>query len=241
MDIFNDLIHKAQDLLPGQGRALAYIPDQTAWEGRRGELILGREAAYELGGGGHPSISSIFYTEDERFVPRDEILLYGKDLYEITEDSPFLRLTFVRTDNIDEKGDEAAYAIMGNIGLHKYDVFPKGYMGRVSMMDNREQVRVSHKAVEGRLSFANVGSLYINEYKKSKHVLAVKMLFATLAGLDYKALDHIGTLSNELFRALNHALADLNMDCKKCEWKIVCDEVDGLKKLHEKQVKTDKK
>ena len=31
-------------------------------------------------------------------------------------------------------------------------------------------------------------------------------------------------------------LTDLKMDCKACEWKIVCDEVEGMKVLHQKQL-----
>ncbi len=92
---------------------------------------------------------------------------------------------------------------------------------------------MSKAAAAKHLSFAQVGSMYIQEFHKNPHVTGVRMIFVTLPDMDYRELDHLGTLSNQVFRALNRALADLKMDCKACEWKIVCDEVEGIKLLHQ--------
>lgn len=237
MEIFNELIKKTEALLPAEGRTYAYMSDCSAHKGRENELILGREAAYELGGGNCPCVSYTMYTEDENLVPRDEIVVYGSDLADIKADCPFARIAIIRTDFIEENGDQGAYAIIENIALRKYDVFPRGYMVRTSALSNREQVRVARSALKEGLSFADVGSMYISRYKDNKHVQAVKMIFVTLPEVDYNALDHLGTLSTELVRALNHVIADLKMDCRHCEWKPVCDEVEGMKELHEELIK----
>ncbi len=236
MDIFNELIEKTYALLPDTGRSFLPVPNTSRHQGTRGELILGRETAYELGGGNCPCVSYSLYTEDTSLVEEDEILVYGRDLPDLREDCAFARIALIRTDYIEQQGEQGAYAILENIGLNKYDVFPKGYMVRTSALSNREQVRVSKTALKNGLTFADVGSMYIAQYHKNKHVQAVKMIFVTLPDVDYRALDHIGRLSNEVFRALNHVLADLKMDCKGCEWKLVCDEVDGMKELHEKML-----
>ncbi len=237
MNIFDELIQKAYALLPDGGQSFTPAADTSAHAGRRSELILGKETAYELGGGNFPSASCSMYTEDEALVPRDEIVVYGRDLPEIRSDCAFARLSMIRTDFIEAQGDQGAYGILENIGLKKYDVFPKGYMVRTSALSNREQVRVSKTAIKNGLSFADVGSMYIAQYKENPHVQAVRMIFVTLPDVDYKALDHLGTLSTQVFRALNRVLADMKMDCKGCEWKLVCDEVEGIKLLHQEQIK----
>ena len=241
MEIFNDLIKKTYALLPENGRTYEYMSDCSACKGRENELILEREAAYELGGGNKPCVSYALFTEDESLVPEDEISVYGSDLTDIREDRSFARIALIRTDFIEENGDQGAYAIIESIALRKYDVFPKGYMVRTAALSNREQVRVAGSAIKAGLSFRDVGSIYISEYKKNKHVKAVKMIFITLPQVDYSALDRFGTRSTEIFRALNHIIADLNMDCRHCEWKPVCDEVEGMKEMHIKVRDTGKK
>ncbi len=236
MDIFDELIVKTNALLPDQGMPFAPVTDVSKHRGQRSELILGRETAFELGGSNCPCVNGNFFTQDESLVPEDEIVVLGKDLHQLKKDSPFARFAFIRTGDIEQQGEQGAYAILENIGIRKYDVFPKGYMVRTSALSNREQIRVSKTALKNRLSFADVGTMYIEEYKKNKYVEAVKMVFVTLPDVDYIQLDRMATLSNQLFRALNKMVADLKMDCKACEWKIVCDEVEGMKQLHEKML-----
>lgn len=237
MEVFDELIEKLNALLPAGGKSMPPRQELERFQGHRNELILGRETAYELGGSAKACVSTGVYTQREDLVPRDEILLFGKDLKELKKDAPFARIACIRTDFIEQQG---AYAILENINLKKYDVFPKGYMVRTSALSNREQVRVSKAGVKSGLSFQDVGSFYIREYHKNPHVQAVKMIFATCEDLDYPTLEHLGMLSNQLFRALNHLVADLKMNCRACEWKSVCDEVEGMKQMHEKMLHTDK-
>ena len=63
------------------------------------------------------------------------------------------------------------------------------------------------------------------------------MIFITVLEVDYIKLDSIGSLSMDIFRALNHAIKDLQMDCKRCSWKVVCDQVEGMKEMYQKNDK----
>ena len=236
MKVFDELILKVNDLLPEHGRSHFPVPNAERFKGHRSELILGKETAFELGGGNCSCVTTSMYTEREDLVPEDEIVVYGKDLTELKKDSSFARIALIRTDFIEQEGEQGAYGILEKISLKKYDVFPKGYMVRTSALSNREQVRISKTAVKQGLTFADVGTMYINEFHKNKHVQAVKMIFVTVPDLDYPELDHLGNLSNELFRALNHMVSDLKMNCNHCEWKVVCDQVEGMKELHEKML-----
>lgn len=237
MTIFDDLINKTLALLPFEAKRYNKTATYKNKIGSKGEIILKKETAYELGGLNLNSAAYSLFTENEEFVKDDEILIYGQDLYEIKADSSFARIAIIRTKDAYSHGEQAAYAILENINLRRYDVFLAGYMIRTSILSNREQVIVGKKAIKSKLSFVDVGSMYIDEFKKNKYVEAVKIIFVTLPNVNYTKLDHLGSLATELFRALNHALTDLKMDCKHCEWKLLCDEVEGMKNLHQNLIK----
>ncbi len=233
MKIYDELICKTMELLNSyEPRTYLYDKNKSAAAGNKNELILAGDAAFELGEGALPSVSFTAITDNEELVPYDRILLFGKDLCELTESSPFARITFLRTDNIEENGDQGAYAIIKNIEMKKYNIYPSGYMMRASALSNREQVRVSRSALKAGLSFERVGNAFINEYKENKHVKAVTVFFVTLPDAPYAELEALADLSVGITKTLNHILADINMDCWACGWKPVCDEVEGIKEIH---------
>lgn len=233
MKIYDEIIQKTEYLLSGhEPSAYQFTPERSALEGKKNQLILGRETAFELGAGTLESVNFVAITENEALVPRDEILVYGNDLTKIKNDCSFARITFLRTDFIEENGDQGAYSIIKNIEMKKFDVSPDGYMMRASALSNREQVRISKTALKAGLSFEKVGNLFIKKYRENRHVKAVKLLFVTLPDAPYGELDKLATSAVEITRALNHIIADLNMDCHACSWKPVCDEVEGMKEMH---------
>ena len=235
MDIFDTLITGIPSMLPGEGQS--FKPGKAAAEGRRNELIMGREAAFELGGGTLPSVAACLITESEKLVPEDGIVLYGPDIGSISGDCPFARIAVIRTDDISKDGEQEAYSVIQSIDLNKFDLWPEGYMVRAGALTNREQARVSKKAVAGGLSFRSLGSLYIEKYRRDPHVKAVRIIFVTDPSADFAGLNRMAADSMAMFRALNHALTELDMDCKHCEWKPVCDEFPEVKKLHRKAIK----
>lgn len=237
MKIYDDLILKTQNLLSGYvPRVYKTDPNNSALEGSKNELVLGRECAYELGAASLGSVNLTLVTNDAALVPKSEIVLYGQDLTELKKDSSYARITILLTDNIEENGDEGAYSIIRNIELKKFDASPAGYMVRASGLSNREQVRVSKAAVKSGLSFEQVGNLFVGKYTQNKHVQAVKIIFVTLPDAPYRELDSIANDASAITKALNHALADLKMECHACEWKLVCDTVEGMKDMHEKLI-----
>ena len=105
-------------------------------------------------------------------------------------------------------------------------------MIRAAAFSNREQARVSRKALDKGLTFEQVGNLFIRQYRRSRFVQTVKVIFITLPQAPYRDLDGLAARTNKITGALNHILDDVDMDCKACEWKPVCDEVEGLKEMH---------
>ena len=237
MALFDQMIKETLDLLAPLGaRRYGFNPDRSAREGDPNDLILKRDMAYELGEGSFSSTSLTAITQDEKIVSEDGIYVIGKELKDLTEDGPFARVTIIRTDDIYQKGDQAAYNLIKSLETQKFRVSPEGYMVRASAMNNREQVRVSKKALKKGLCFEEVGNLLIKSYHVNPRVEAVSVFFITLPEAPYTELDQLADKLSKVVKTLNHALISVSMDCRACEWKPVCDSVEGMKELHQKQI-----
>ncbi len=237
MKLYDGLIREAGALLSEKSvREYAYAPENAAPEGEKNSLILMRETAFELGESRFSSTSLLAVTDDEALVPKDRILLYGKDLTELRGDAPFARLTFLRTNAVADANEQENYALIQEMELKKYELSPEGCMLRAPAFSSREQLRVSKSAVRSGLSFAQLGNLFIRKYRENPHISAVTVIFITLPDAPFAALEALSQRCAQLTRALNHLFEDANFDCHACEWKPVCDEVEGLKALHKQVV-----
>lgn len=237
MKLYDDLISEALGLLTPLG--LTELPvgaNLAAREGDPNELILKRDTAFELGEGSYPSVSITAVTQSETLVPKDSVVLCGADLDHIKSDCAYARVTLLRTDDILEKGEQAAYARIKKLETQKFRVGAEGYMMRPSAMTNREQVRVSRKAVKSGLRFQGVGNLLVQAYRRDPHVRAVQVIFVTAPQAPYRALDALADQIAVRTKMLDHALADVSMNCRACEWKPVCDAVEGMKELHQQRM-----
>ena len=86
-------------LLEGRNaKRLESIRNSREWrESDEQKLIMKRDMAYELGGGILPAVSGLAFTTSEYM--EDEILLYGPDLQDISEDTPYARITIINIDD----------------------------------------------------------------------------------------------------------------------------------------------
>ncbi len=238
MSVFDQLIKDTNSVLDKKDFvSFDYSDNYKKFVSDKQELIFKKEAQFELGGENLNSVAFSLFTEDDNLVNKDEIIVIGKDLNEIKKDSSFARIALVKTKDVYLRGEQASYFILETINLKRYNINLKGYMIRTSVLSNREQVRVNKEAIKNKMSFRDVGSMYIDEFKKNQYVEAVKMIFITDEDVDYIKLEDISTTSLKIFRALNHAISDLKMDCKRCEWRTLCSQVEGMKELHEKMIK----
>ncbi len=238
MSVFDQLIKDTNSVLDKKDFvSFDYSDNYKKFVSDKQELIFKKEAQFELGGENLNSVAFSLFTEDDNLVNKDEIIVIGKDLNEIKKDSSFARIALIKTKGVYLRGEQASYFILETINLKRYNINLKGYMIRTSVLSNREQVRVNKEAIKNKMSFRDVGSMYIDEFKKNQYVEAVKMIFITDEDVDYIKLEDISTTSLKIFRALNHAISDLKMDCKRCEWRTLCSQVEGMKELHEKMIK----
>ena len=232
MELYNSLIKESNSLLEkGRPRVWEYRPGDAWKDIGSSELVLQKDAAYELGAMGKGSANYVLFTSSPELVDKDQILLYGADLGEIKGEVDFARIVLLRVGLIDGD-DEAVYRTLKDIEFAKYHVYPEGYMVRMSPESYREQVRVSKQALKKGISFKNIGANYITAYKKDPNVLNATVIFVTAPDYDYGAMKKLAKKANDVTGTLTHILEGLPTDCSVCALKDICDEVEGIKELH---------
>ena len=97
MELYNSIIRKVEELAGSSTpRRCPYDP-QGAWEDTGSfELVMLRDAAYELGGSSKPAVNFTCVTTSAQLVVRDEILVFGPDLTELRGDSAYARIALLR-------------------------------------------------------------------------------------------------------------------------------------------------
>ncbi len=232
MEIYNSLIRETRELI-GKLPAVSWDYDPgDCWPGNSSsELVLQKEAAYELGASGKGSANYVLFTSGEELVDRDQVILCGKDLRDIRGDCDFARIVLLRVGVL-EDDDEVVYRTLRDIEFAKYHVYPQGYMVRISPESYREQVRVSRDAVSRGISFRRLGASYIKAYKEDPNVLNATVIFLTDPAADYDSLKALAKKSADVTGTLTHIFEGLPTDCSVCALKDICDEVEGMKELH---------
>lgn len=236
MELYNPIIRKVEGLTGSSAaRCYPYSPAK-AWEDTGTfELVMLRDAAFELGGDNKPTVNFTAVTTSPALVEKDEIIVCGPDLGELRGSSPYARIALLRVGDIesdDEDDTEQAFRAIQDMDFVKYHVFPKGYMIRTSSESSREQVRLSKDAIRGGISFEKIGNDFIRRYKENPSILAVKLLFITAPDADYAALSQCAKQVTDITMSLSKILEGMPTDCGSCALKPICDEVEGMKELH---------
>ena len=232
MELYNSLINETKALLESKSAKVRDYDAHGLWKDTgMSELVLQKDAAFELGASGRGSANYVLFTSNAELVNKDQVILCGKDLSEIKGDCDFARVVLLRVGVLDED-DEAVYRTLKDIEFSKYHVYPEGYMVRMSPENYREQIRVSKDALRRGISFKSVGMNYITEYKKDANVINATVIFMTDPSVDYVKLKALAKKSADVTGTLTHILEGLPTDCSVCALKDICDEVEGMKELH---------
>ena len=232
MELYNSLINDPRAQLEGlSAKVWDYSPADCWTDVGSSELVLQRDAAYEMGALGKGSANYVLFTSSSELVNKDQVILYGPDMGQIKGDCDFARIVLLRVGVLDDD-DEAVYRTLKDIEFAKYHVYPEGYMVRMSPESSREQIRVSKKALAKGISFRSVGASYVAEYKKDANVLNATVIFITDPKADYASLQAAAKKASAVTGTLTHILEGLPTDCSICALKDICDEVEGMKELH---------
>ncbi|MGD9333166.1 MAG: hypothetical protein PVJ53_17760, partial [Desulfobacterales bacterium] len=112
-----------------------------------------------------------------------------------------------------------------------YAIDLKGYMMRAVSQVNREWARVSHAALEGGFSFAVLGGALIQAYSAIDFVDRVDVLLVTASRPDVMRLQPLAERVAQVLAAMNKMGTAMDMQCDRCSYQAVCDEISGLRAM----------
>jgi len=223
MEFFDSLICEVSALTDvSQQINYPYNKDFLWTDAGYSQVVLRRDTAFELDGVGFNLVTSSCVD--------DGIVVIGDELDNITADRKFARVCLVQIEK--NCNEQEYYKVIKKIDYVKYHCFPEGYMIRTTSRSHKESVRVSESALKKHISFEKVGNLLINKYKENPTVKSVKVIFVTAKEVDYKNLENMAVKSVSITETLNHTMNSITFDCDTCNFKSVCDEVEGMKELH---------
>ena len=128
MELYNSLIKDTKAFFDGKNPQRWSYNERDCWTDLgSSELVLQKDAAYELGAMGKGSANYVLFTSNAELVEHDEVELYGPDLKDIKGDCDFARIVLLRVGMLDED-DEIVYRTLKDIEFAKYHVYPEGYM-----------------------------------------------------------------------------------------------------------------
>lgn len=233
MKLYDKLIGETAELLASETPAVTPYDPGSCWaDNGKSELVMMRDAAFELGGNNLPSVNFTMVTTTEGLIDKDEVCVYGPDLPQIHGPVTFARIVMLEVEDLGETEDEEkAYNAIRDLEFVRYHVYPTGYMVRVSSESNQEQVRLSKQAISNGINFAKVGNDYISKYKALDSVKHAKIIFV----VDSPAVEKLQPYAkkvDDITKTLTHILDGMATDCSHCDMKAICDEVEGMKELH---------
>lgn len=232
MVLYDSFISQIRELLDGKNVKIESHKDSKLEIVDKNYVLFQKDTAFELGGSQTKCVSTLAVTSDIEF--NNEIHILGKDIPEIKGDTPFAKIVLLQIEDIDE---ETAFEKIKELENIRYQFSPDGFMARASALSMREQIRVSKKVVKNKVTFADYGNTVIGEYLKNPLVKSAEIILVTDNEFDYDKLHKLSEKIHDTTAALNHIFDNVLFDCKSCNLKEICDEVDGMKELHMKQVK----
>lgn len=226
MVIYNSFINQLKELL---GSAVVLNGNSSLQDGSKNDILFAKDTAYELGGSQLPCVSTLAVSSDISFS--NNVYLLGKDLHQIKKDTPFAKIVFVQIEDSDN--DDEMFNLIKELEQVRYKFYVKDFMIRASALNMREQIRVGKNAVKQGISFGDYGKKLVDRFLQNEKVKSVDVYFVTEFD-DFKALNTIAEKIKESTSALNHILDNILFDCSSCNLKPICDEVEGMKELHQK-------
>ncbi len=220
MKIYDEIIKKLNKSIECSYTQTLHIHMNSWPDNDSDSIVFMPDMAYELGAASMPSISVQMMTTDCSLVKENEILLIGKDIGQIKEDTPYARIIQLLVDEDEILLDDTIYDSIKCIQHSKYHVHPYGFMTRISVNSYREQVRVSKEAVQKGLNFSKIGAAYIKQYGAHKAVKAVRVIFITSLDYDYMELEKIAKQSETITEALDHALKEFRLNRLDSNFKV---------------------
>ncbi len=233
MELFDKYAKRILDICEGNAPTKFSYGEKFLPVTKAPQFLPMKDSAVELGGGGENSVGFSVVTS---LGIENETILIGKDLDELSGNVPFVKIVLLKVNDI-EGGEQEYYDFIKKLEYIKYDVNIVGFMARASSFSMREEVRVSKKEVKKGLNFEKIGNTLIKNYLDNPAVEKVTVIFFVGENPRYDEIQHLADTVKKGQDALNHIFDNVVVDCKSCNLKTICDEVEGMREIHIKQAK----
>ena len=230
MNVYDNLVKETLEVLGRQDFRQLSVKESSWNMLQANEFLMGREVAFELGDRFRDSIVYNVQTSDSGLIGEDKIFLLGPDLPQIKGNMNFSRVALFNIDDIPDPNK--AYIGVRKLNYERYKIIPEGYMILSSSFENKENVRVSKKAIKKGLDFETLGNLYIQRYKQLPGVNHVQIFFLVGDPPCVKDLMAVSKKVNEVTDAFDHILKNVILDCDVCPLQSICEDIEALRELH---------
>lgn len=198
--------------------------------GGKNNIVLAQDTGVELGNPRQESLSLILWAEGHLGIQDGRITVIGPDLPESRGKSlPFAKIVMVSVHGFNEENTCDRWQAMD---LLRFDIDLAGYMMRAVSQYQREWSRVSHDSLDKGFSLSILGSALIDTMKAKEYIDAVEILFVTESPEAVRELREVAGGAMAIIGALNRMNEEIEADCPTCDYRVVCDAVDGLREMH---------
>ncbi|MBU2552473.1 MAG: hypothetical protein KKB20_28940 [Proteobacteria bacterium] len=239
MHLFDEIIRDIRDFMdtPRAGdpvrRFSIDLPPNWPPAGPR-DIVLKADLGVELGGPSSESAAFLVWTGDPMLVQDGRMTLIGPDLDPAAgPELSFGKVMLLAARDFDEENSYDRFRRMSQV---RFDVSPKGCMMRAVGQAMREWRRVSREALERGFSLVVLGRALASAYRALGFVEKVEILFVTAGPEAVRGLADIGRRAQIRLDALTRMAGELIFDCRACEYKDLCDQVDDLKAMRRKRM-----
>ena len=120
MELYNSLINETKALLESKSAKVWDYDAHGLWKDTgMSELVLQKDAAFELGASGKGSANYVLFTSNAELVNKDQVILCGKDLGELKGDCDFARVVLLRVGVLDEDEIDESSVIKCSIDIER--------------------------------------------------------------------------------------------------------------------------
>lgn len=233
--MFDSYIEEISDLADNRWQTRSRIlpcRNDMRWPKADGQIILGSDTAVELGSPQTVSVSFFLWTEDLEKIKDRTITVVGPELCETDQKQlPFGKIVLLGGHGFSEENSYSRYQEINRI---RFQMSLSGYMMRAVLQEGKEWSRVGTEAMQRGFSLQVLGSELIREFQSLDYIDKAAVIFVTSSAQDVMELKPIGDKVNKTMRAMNKIYENLEYDCAACDFSDVCNEVEGLRKIHKK-------
>ena len=226
MDIFDSLIKQTLSVV--NNYPMTPLKAAEPWDILDKNIYLfDKNTQVELGGYPKESVNMLIQSSND-FIQGDYII-GDENLIKKEKHISFGKIVILKIKDID--GDKI-YDFTQDVLLKDSKSHFKDVMTRASSKHYYINYKVSKDAIKNGFSFESIASAIHNQFIQIEAVEDVSVIFILGDSDIYKQLLPIVEKAKEVTLTLNHIFYSVNMDCHSCNMNDICDEVQGLRKLH---------